>query len=719
MIKILLRVFILLGLALQGLGPGDNNAPAAGVTLYGDALASGWEDWSWGGQSHNYANASPVHGGSASIRIQFTGGWSAVQIGTNATPPATPTNNTLEFWINGGASGGQSVQVVAGDDCSSASQNLTLTANTWTKVSLAFTSPGSPTTVKYVYWYNPTNAAQPVFYVDDVALVNTVIPPPAATSGPALAVNANAGRRAISPLIYGMNFPNEALAAELRLPIQRWGGNSTTRYNWQNDTGNRARDWYFENLPENNPNPAQLPNGSASDRFVEQARRTNTQVLLTVPLIGWTPKSRARACGFSISKYGAQQANDWEWSPDCGNGLKPDESPITGNDPADTSVVIDPSFVQSWIQHLIARYGTAAAGGVRFYNLDNEPMLWNDTHRDVHPLPTSYDELRDRTLAYAPAIKASDPGALTVGPALWGWTAYFYSALDAAPGGDWWNDPKDRKAHANLPFVEWYLQQMRTYEQQHDLRILDYFDLHFYPQVYPHSPEIFSEQSGDDATQQLRLRSTRSLWDPSYTDASWIAEPIYLIPRMRSWVNTNYPGTRLAIGEYSWGAMCHISGALAQADALGIFGREGLDLATLWDPPASNQPGAYAFRMFRNVDGSGGSFGDTSVQATSANSERLAVYAAQRSQDGALTVLVINKTTGPLSASLALSGFTPAVSAKAYRYSSTQQTAIASLPNQAISSKTIQATYPAYSITLFVIPNAAGWYQMYVPKIMR
>jgi hypothetical protein len=714
MIKTLFPLFLLFSLALQGIGPGDY-LTAAGVTLYGDALASGWEDWSWGGQSHSYANPSPVHTGSASIRVQFTGGWSAVQIGTNATPPTTTTNNTLEFWINGGPTGGQSVQVVAGDGCSSASQNLTLTANTWTKVSLAFTSPGAPTALTYVYWFNNTDGAQPVFYVDDVALVSTTVSPPVATSGPALTVNAGAGRHVISPLIYGMNFPNEALAAELRLPIQRWGGNSTTRYNWQNDTGNQASDWYFENIPRDNPNPAQLPNGSASDRFVEQGRRTNTQILLTVPLIGWTPKSRERACGFSISKYGAQQANDWEWAPDCGNGLKPDKSPITANDPADTSTAIGPAFVQSWIQHLIARYGSAANGGVRFYNLDNEPMLWNSTHRDVHPLPTSYDELRDRTLAYAPAIKATDPGAQTVGPALWGWTAYFYSALDAAPGGSWWNDPKDRKAHANLPFVEWYLQQMRTYEQQHGLRILDYFDLHFYPQ----GSGVFSAQSGDDATQQLRLRSTRALWDTTYTDESWIAEPVYLIPRMRSWVNNNYPGTRLAVGEYSWGAMCHISGALAQADVLGIFGREGMDLATLWDPPRSNQPGAFAFRMFRNVDGSGAGFGDTSVQATSANSDRLAVYAAQRTQDGALTVLVINKTTAPLSASLALSGFSPSASAKAYRYSYAQQTAIASLPNQAVVSKAIQATYPAYSITLFVIPNTAAWYHRYVPKIMR
>ncbi len=90
---------------------------------------------------------------------------------------------------------------------------------------------------------------------------------------------------------------------------------------------------------------------------------------------------------------------------------------------------------------------------------------------------------------------------------------------------------------------------------------------------------------------------------------------VRLIPRMQAWVEANYSGTKLAISEYSWGAMCHINGALAQADVLGIFGREKLDLATLWGPPSSEQPGAFAFRMYRNYDGQGNGFGETGVRA--------------------------------------------------------------------------------------------------------
>ena len=80
----------------------------------------------------------------------------------------------------------------------------------------------------------------------------------------------------------------------------------------------------------------------------------------------------------------------------------------------------------------------------------------------------------------------------------------------------------------------------------------------------------------DSATELLRNQSTRQFWDTNYVDPSWINSVIALIPRMRSWVSTNYPGTKIGITEYNWGAEPYINGATAQADILGIFGREGL-----------------------------------------------------------------------------------------------------------------------------------------------
>ena len=136
------------------------------------------------------------------------------------------------------------------------------------------------------------------------------------------------------------------------------------------------------------------------------------------------------------------------------------------------------------------------------------------------------------------------------------------------------------------------------------------------------------------------------------------------IPRMHQWVTDNYPGTKLAISEYNWGGLEFINGALAQADVLGIFGRGGLDLATLWSPPDITQPGMFAFRMYRNYDGQGHTFGDISLQSASADQDKLAIYAAERASDGALTLMAINKTAQPLTSSLSLAHFSSSASAK-------------------------------------------------------
>jgi hypothetical protein len=558
-----------------------------------------------------------------------------------------------------------------------------------------------------------------------ITLVATPGRDASAATGPALSIDAGADQHAISPLIYGMNFADAGLAQDVRLPVDRWGGNSTTRYNWKLDVHNTGSDYYFENVPDGNSTT--LPNDSTADRFIEQDRGSNTQTLLTIPLIGWTPSARKENhpydCGFPRTAFPSQQSFD-QYDMNCGNGLDLSGNPVTSSSTAaNTSIAIGPEFVQDWMRHLIERYGTAAQGGVKFYNLDNEPGLWDSTHRDVHPDRPTYDELTERGKLYAAAIKAVDPGALTLGPVQDGWTRYFYSSYGDYPDVA---AQLDREDHGGKPFVEWYLQQMAAYENANQIRLLDYFDLHYYPQAVNDKGTLDADDdepvslapAGNGDTQALRLRSTRALWDPSYVDESWIPSTgevtavngvgvsgaIQLIPRMRDWVAKNYPGTKLAITEYNWGALDNINGALAQADVLGIFGREGLDLATLWEPPAANEPGAFAFRMYRNYDGQGAAFGDISVRASSADQGQLAIYAARRGGDGALTLVVINKSAASLTSQLSLAGFTSTGTAQVYRYSAANAQQIVKQADQPVGSS-FSATFPASSITLMLLPK--------------
>src|ERR1019366_10661524 len=114
------------------------------------------------------------------------------------------------------------------------------------------------------------------------------------------------------------------------------------------------------------------------------------------------------------------------------------------------------------------------------------------------------------------------------------------------------------------------------------------------------------------------------------------------IPRLQAIIAQNYPGTKLALTEYNFGALDDINGALAQADLLGIFGYQGLDAAALWGPPKPTDPGAFAFQIYRNYDGIGNTFGETSAKAASADQSKLALYAAVRS-DLNLTLIAVNK----------------------------------------------------------------------------
>ncbi len=697
-------IAVLLGMICAAQGMGTSPAFAADdLSIYADSLAGSWANWSWGAAT-NMANPAQVHTGSASIATTInTTQWGGLYLHTDAAFESSGYSG-VRFWIHGGTAGGQQIDfkiIDASNGNWDTSVALSPMANAWTEVTVLLSQVGDPESIAGLVWQDSTGGSQPAFYLDDIVLIGysgpTYTPSPTlyTGAGPTLSVDAAADRHPISQYIYGMNFADEDLAAELGLPVRRWGGNSTTRYNWQTDVHNTGSDWYYENIPGGHAYDPSLPDGSATDLTVEQNLRTGSETILTMPLIGWTPKTGAAShpfdCGFKVSKYGTQDSVD-PWDPDCGNGLQ-GGTEIIGNDPGDTSVAIDPAFVTGWINHLTGKYGTAANGGVMFYNLDNEPMLWNSTHRDVFPNPLSYDLIRDRTWSYAAAVKAADPSAQTLGPVVWGWCAYFHSAVDGcSPGIDF-------ASHGSTYFTPWYLQQMAAYEQAHGGRILDFLDLHIYPQING----VFSDDLGSADVQAARLRSTRQLWDPKYMHEGWIDQPVYLIPRMQQWIAENYPGTKTAITEYNWGAHGYMNGALAQADLLGIFGREGLDLATLWGPPDIDQPAAYAFRMYLNYDGSGSGFGETAVQAASTNQDQLAIYSAQRESDNALTLMIINKTSQALTSEVTLANFLPKTNARVYRYSAANLGAIIQEADQPVTTSGFTATFPPNSITLVIL----------------
>src|SRR5438045_2118076 len=205
-----------------------------------------------------------------------------------------------------------------------------------------------------------------------------------AQSAITITVDAAANRRPINPNIYGVAHATTAQLNDLNSPLNRNGGNNTTRYNWQVNADNRGSDWYFESIADASAIP-----GDRGDAFTADARAANAQAMLTIPLIGWVAKvgaNRSKLASYSIAKYGAQTGNDSQWFPDAGNGVRAsDGTNITTNDPNDANVAADSVFAQGWVNHIIGVFGNSSAGGLKYYILDNEHSLWHGTHRDVHP----------------------------------------------------------------------------------------------------------------------------------------------------------------------------------------------------------------------------------------------------------------------------------------------------------------------------------------------
>jgi hypothetical protein len=505
----------------------------------------------------------------------------------------------------------------------------------------------------------------------------------AQNAGPAITVDGSAPRHKISDDIYGMAEygVDPQFQATARLPVLRWGGDGATRYNWQVDSSNAGFDWYFmggDGIA--NPTP-----GGGPDALVLADQATGSQTLLTIPIIPYINNSSDWSCSFPVSVYGQQQSTNPYVFPNgetCGNSIALDGTQLIDTDILANHIPNAPSIQKAWVQHLVGRFGTAKAGGVQFYQMDNEPFGWANTHRDVQPSQPTYDFIVQQTEAYAAAVKQADRTAAILGPSDFGWAAYVGNPPEIQEHGGLWNAP-------------WYLQQIAQYQATKHVRLIDYFDEHYYPS-FTNPP--------DDAT---LLQSTRSLWDPTFTDDSWIGQyygPIYLIPRMQAWVKQYDPGIKVAISEYSWGATDQLVGALAEADVLGIFGRQALDFATMWNVPTPTQPVAFSFLLYRNYDGAGHGFGTVSIAASSADQDEVSVYAAARS-DHMLTLVLINKTTGDLTSSLSIAHPAPNKPAQFYSYSNADLTAIHALAPVSFKHGTASVTVPAMSMNILVVPE--------------
>ena len=562
----------------------------------------------------------------------------------------------------------------------------------------AYASPQAPKAVAYdatrtaVRLTLPTALKPGVGYTVQVSGIADVAAPPNVMAQPVtiaftaqalvIRVDAAANAHRISPWIYGVSGASKEYLLALRPALNSWGGNPSTRYNWElGHAWNAGSDWEYRNGNYG------YKGESASDDFISDTLAADAVPRMTLPTLGWVAKNDDNnTCSFPTADGKCSNAGG-------ANCEKPGEiaDPNRANVPSDVDAIV------RWVEHLLDEKQFA----VPFFAMDNEPDVWGYTHYDVHPKCTTYDEILSKYLEYAMAVRAVAPEAELLGPVSCCWHFYWNSAAGLV----------DKLKHSNKDFLPWFLAEVRKHDAEAGLRTLDVLDIHYYP------AGLYTDQV-DAKIAASRLASTRSLWDKTFVDESWIGQAVYLIPRMKQLIAENYPGVKLFISEWNWGAEKTMNGALAIADVLGIFGREDLYGAAYWRHPPLGSPGFLAFKLYTNYDDEGGRFGDTSVAAVvsgaaaaasklgqaaapGAGDGLVSAYASTDSETGKLYVMLLNKD--PLNdadATLELAGFQPQESAMLYRYS---QAKIGEIVQEAVMvGPRTRIKLPAYSITLLV-----------------
>jgi mannan endo-1,4-beta-mannosidase len=437
-------------------------------------------------------------------------------------------------------------------------------------------------------------------------------------------VNPKTVIRTISPYVYGINSQKiEGFGATVR----RMGGNRQSAYNWEINASNAGSDYQYSSdewaCTAMGYRNCSTPGAQFLD-FVEENRAAGMESIVTIPLVDYV----------TADKFGSVAENEKAPGPRWVRSYAKKPGPFSLSPDLNDGKVFEDEFVNL----LVNKLGHADKGGARFYSLDNEPALWPGLHVRIHPDKTTYKEIIERSEATADAILAVDPTAFVLGGIMYGWGEFLN--LTDAPDAIENNKKYDR-------YLDFFLAEAKRLEAKHGKRLVHALDVHWYPEN--RGSKRITEKDVSPKTVAARLQAPRSLWDPDYVEKTWIGDSlgksIRLIPWLMERIAERYPGTKLTMTEYNFGAGEHISGGLAQIDVLGIFGREGMYMANYWGDNAGNTVlppyTQAAYRMYRNFDGRNGRFGDTAVAATTDNA-KASIYAAVDAKN-ALTMIVINK----------------------------------------------------------------------------
>ncbi|HEX3020452.1 MAG TPA: glycoside hydrolase family 44 protein [Chitinispirillaceae bacterium] len=440
-------------------------------------------------------------------------------------------------------------------------------------------------------------------------------------------VDANSGRKPVSPWIYGQNNAdifvqnkNTVSAEKCQLLKEAGvrmfrlnGGNNLTKYNWRKKLGSHP-DWY------NNVYATDWDHKVKT--FLENT--IETQIFMGFQLLGWA----ASSSDYNFNDWAYNQSQWWCGASQNLAGGGEADSTCSGKEkkgnpnlylmdwPADSTTAI----LDHWF----------ADGGLGFdknrclyWNMDNEPECWVSTHDDVTPKDISAEDYMQRYFKVAKLARQKFPEIKLMGP---------------VPCNEWfwytWNSQVISEGQKTYTWLEYFIKRISDEQKATGLRLLDVIDVHFYP-------------SKDDADLSMQLHR---IW----FDTSWVyrdaggsrylypnqvdsVKKEYIFERCRRWCNQYLGpdnGVTFSCSEYGQVSDDPSVRAVSYASQLGTFANEGVEVFTPWDW----MPGQWeVLHLFSRYAGA------TRVESISNLDSLVSAYSSISKYEDTLTMIFVNR----------------------------------------------------------------------------
>lgn len=437
-----------------------------------------------------------------------------------------------------------------------------------------------------------------------------------------ITVNANEGKRAVSPFLYGKNewFDKPAQFykdAGLRMARTN-GGNNATKYNWRKRLSSHP-DWY-NNVYTNDWDKTSKE---------ASANQPDMQIMWAFQLLGRVASNTSH----NFNDWGYNQSQWWEGvHQNLAGGGVPN---TTGTNSGKAAVEGDSNlYTEEWpadstvgiLDHWFGEKGLGLnKNQFLYWNMDNEVDIWNGTHDDVMPTLISASEFMDRFIEVAKKARAKFPEIKICGPVTtseWQWYK--------------WSNESIRIDGKYYCWLEYFIKRCADEEKASGIRVLDVVDLHNYSYAPTEADALQNHRMYYDKSYVYPgangIKTINGGWDTSLNKE-------YIFQRINEWLDKYYGVNHgITCGVSEWHTATDQKNAnttaVVYASHLGTFANNGVELFTPW----SWYPGMWeTLHLFsRNAK-------EYSVSSTSSLENTVSAYTTVNTVSDSMTVIIVNR----------------------------------------------------------------------------